>query len=168
MRCVIGLGSNLGERWLHLGEAVTALSLIDPDLVVSTVFETVPVGGPAGQGPYLNCAVVLRVTIDPHALLQTARELEHRAQRVRTERWGPRTLDVDLLDIEGVHCSEPELTLPHPRIAERAFVLAPLEEVALDLVDAGWRERLGLYGVVADQVRPVGVLMPAPATETAQ
>jgi 2-amino-4-hydroxy-6-hydroxymethyldihydropteridine diphosphokinase len=168
MRCVIGLGSNLGERWLHLGEAVTALSRIDPDLIVSTVFETAPVGGPSGQGPYLNCAVALRVGADPYALLERARELEQQAQRVRTEHWGPRTLDVDLLDIEGVQSSDPELTLPHPRISSRAFVLAPLEEVAPDLVDLGWRERLGGIGAVAAQMRPVGVLMPAPVSEAPQ
>ncbi len=100
------------------------------------MYETEPVGGPGGQGPYLNLVVELDTDLDPHELLAVCRRLESAAERVRLERWGARTLDVDVLWIDGVQLDEPELIVPHPRMRERRFVLAPLSELAPELVDA--------------------------------
>jgi 2-amino-4-hydroxy-6-hydroxymethyldihydropteridine diphosphokinase len=104
---------------------------------VSQVYETEPVGGPEGQGPYLNLVVELAVApgADPYRLLEECRRLEAAAGRVRAVRWGPRTLDADVLWIDGVAMDDQELTVPHPRWRDRRFVLAPLAELAPDLVD---------------------------------
>jgi 2-amino-4-hydroxy-6-hydroxymethyldihydropteridine diphosphokinase len=100
------------------------------------VYETAPVGGPP-QDAYLNAVVALDTELDPHALLALAQHMERDAHRLRVERWGPRTLDVDVLLYDDVRLDEPDLTVPHPRMWERGFVLAPLRDVAPDLVDAG-------------------------------
>ena len=129
-RALLALGSNLGDRWSHLRCAVAAL----PDVVeVSAVYETAPFGGP-DQGPYLNCVVRLETDLDARGLLELAQNRELAAGRVRGERWGPRTLDVDVLWVDGQTVAEPDLEVPHPRMFERAFVLVPLREVAPDLV----------------------------------
>jgi 2-amino-4-hydroxy-6-hydroxymethyldihydropteridine diphosphokinase len=137
-RAFLGLGSNLGDRWAHLRRAVDQLRAggRTPVTAVSRVYETEPVGGPDDQGPYLNLVVELAVPAgtDPYRLLEECRRLEAAAGRVRTVRWGPRTLDVDVLWIDGVALDDPELTVPHPRWRERMFVLAPLAELAPDLV----------------------------------
>lgn len=147
-RAFLGLGSNLGDRLALLRAAVAAL----PDVVaLSDVYETAPVGGP-DQEPFLNLVVELETTRTPRELLECCRELEAAADRVRGERWGPRTLDVDVLWIDGVTLDEPDLIVPHPRMYERAFVLVPLRELAPDLVPAD-------LGPLADQVlRRVGPL----------
>lgn len=134
-RAFLGLGSNLGDRWSQLRQAVAGL----PDVVaVSPVYETDPVGGPAGQGPYLNCVVELRTDRTPRQLLEDAHRVEAAAGRVRAERWGPRTLDVDVLWLDGCQLDESDLVVPHPRMGERGFVLVPLHDLAPDLVpDAG-------------------------------
>ena len=130
-RALLALGSNLGDRWANLCDAVAGL----PDVVaVSEVYETAPVGGP-DQGPYLNCVVRLETELDARALLGAAREREQAAARRRGVRWGPRTLDVDVLWVDGQTVHEPDLEVPHPRMFERAFVLVPLRDVAPDLVD---------------------------------
>lgn len=131
-RAFLGLGSNLGDRAGHLRRAVAAL---DEAVAVSPVFETDPVGGPA-QGPYLNLVVELDTTRTPRELLALAATLEAAAGRVRVERWGPRTLDVDVLWVDGATVDEPDLQVPHPRLWQRRFVLAPLAALAPDLVDA--------------------------------
>ena len=129
-RALLALGSNLGDRWSHLRWAVAAL----PDAVeVSAVYETAPVGGP-DQGPYLNCGVRLETDLDARGLLEVAQDRELAAGRVRSDRWGPRTLDVDVLWVDGQTVDEPDLEVPHPRMFERAFVLVPLRAVAPDLV----------------------------------
>ena len=137
-RAFLGLGSNLGDRWAHLRRAVDQLRAggRTPVTAVSRVYETEPVGGPDDQGPYLNLVVELAVPAgtDPYRLLEECRRLEAAAGRVRTVQWGPRTLDVDVLWIDGVALDDPELTVPHPRWRERMFVLAPLAELAPDLV----------------------------------
>jgi 2-amino-4-hydroxy-6-hydroxymethyldihydropteridine diphosphokinase len=156
----LGLGSNLGDRWAHLGRAVGRLRDLDPDLAVSPVYETAPVGGPAGQGPYLNCVVRLRTERSPRELLRVAQELEAMEGRVRAERWGPRTLDVDVLLLDALVLDSPELTVPHPRMWGRAFVLAPLEDLEPDRVPSTWRERLGGAAVVDRLVRRVGIILP--------
>ncbi|MEZ5229637.1 MAG: 2-amino-4-hydroxy-6-hydroxymethyldihydropteridine diphosphokinase [Acidimicrobiales bacterium] len=122
MRAFLGLGSNLGDRLGYLRAAVADL----PDLVaVSPLYESAPVGGPE-QGAYLNIVVQLDTRQLPHELLETCRRLERAAGRERVVRWGPRTLDVDVLWIDGVRVGGPELTVPHPRMHERNFVMDPL------------------------------------------
>jgi 2-amino-4-hydroxy-6-hydroxymethyldihydropteridine diphosphokinase len=139
VRAFLGLGSNLGDRWAHLRRAVDQLRAGNraPVTAVSGVYETEPVGGPGGQGPYLNLVVELALApgTDPFALLEECRRLEAAAGRVRAARWGPRTLDVDVLWIDGVTLDDSELTVPHPRWRQRRFVVAPLAELAPDLVD---------------------------------
>ena len=140
----IALGSNLGDRLAHLQAAVDLLA----PLAVSAVYETAPVGGPE-QGAYLN-AVVLVPATDPFRLLRQAQAIEAAQERVRAERWGPRTLDVDLLDVGGIVLDSPTLTLPHPRAAERAFVLAPWLDVSPEAV-------VPQAGPVADLLSGVGL-----------
>jgi dihydroneopterin aldolase/2-amino-4-hydroxy-6-hydroxymethyldihydropteridine diphosphokinase len=126
-RAVLSLGSNLGDRLGHLQAAVTLLASRYA-VEVSPVYETDPVGGPE-QEPYLN-AVVLLSTRDGSGfvaedLFEFTSAIEQSRLRERTVRWGPRTLDVDLIDVDGGVIRTPQLTLPHPRAAERAFVLVP-------------------------------------------
>lgn len=121
------MGSNLGDRRAQLRRAVDAL----PDVVaVSPVYETEPVGGPPGQEPYLNLVVALETERSPRQLLELAHDLEDAAGRVRKERHGPRTLDVDVLLVGSLCVDEPDLVVPHPRMWERRFVLAPLADLA--------------------------------------
>ena len=135
MRAYLGLGSNLGDRRAHLRAAVDAL----PEVVaVSPVYETDPVGGPPGQSPYLNLVVALETDRSPRQLLELGQALETVAGRVRTERNGPRTLDVDVLLVGDLTVREPDLVVPHPRMWQRRFVLAPLADLA-----AGDVKRLG-------------------------
>ncbi len=139
MRVLLGLGSNLGDRRRYLRDAV---DLLGSDVVaVSPVYETAPVGGPAGQDPYLNLVLELDTELSPRQLLSVCHRLEAAAERVRSVRWGPRTLDVDVLWIDGVETDQPDLQVPHPRMAERRFVMAPLRDVAPDLVPEDWEER---------------------------
>jgi 2-amino-4-hydroxy-6-hydroxymethyldihydropteridine diphosphokinase len=143
-RAFLALGSNLGDRASELQRAVAAL---DEVTATSSVYETEPVGGPDGQGPYLNMVVQLDTARTARELLDTCRALEATARREREVRWGPRTLDVDVLWIDGVTVDEPDLHVPHPRMRQRPFVLAPLAELAPDLVPAGWQhdfQHLGL------------------------
>ncbi len=127
MRAYLGLGSNLGDRRAHLRAAVDAL----PDVVaVSPVYETEPVGGPPGQQPYLNLVVALDTERSPRELLALGQALEAAAARTRTEPDGPRTLDVDVLLVGDLTVQEPDLIVPHPRMWQRRFVLAPLADLA--------------------------------------
>jgi 2-amino-4-hydroxy-6-hydroxymethyldihydropteridine diphosphokinase len=145
-RALLGLGSNLGDRRAYLREAVAAL----PDVVaVSPVYETDPVGGPEDQGPYLNVVVELDTDLSPRQLLELGQRLETAAHRVRAERWGPRTLDVDVLLVGDEQVDDPDLVVPHPRMWERAFVLVPLADLAPDLVPAP---------PTGSDVRPAGTL----------
>lgn len=130
-RAAFGLGSNLGDRRAHLEAAVRGLAEAGQVLGVSSFRETEPVGGPP-QPRYLNAAVAIETGRPPRELLALARELERRAGRERGVRWGPRTLDVDLLLYGDLLMEEEGLVLPHPRLRERLFVLEPLAEVALD------------------------------------
>jgi 2-amino-4-hydroxy-6-hydroxymethyldihydropteridine diphosphokinase len=136
-RAYLALGSNLGDRAGYLQYALDALADAGGVEIeaVSRVYETAPVGGPP-QEAFLNAVVALDTTLDPRALLALAHRIENGAERVRTERWGPRTLDVDVLLYDGLTLDDPDLTIPHPRMWERGFVLAPLRDVAPDLVDA--------------------------------
>ena len=144
-RAFLALGSNLGDREAELRRAVGAMTEV---VAASAVYETDPVGGPEGQGPYLNMVVQLETKRSPQQLLETCRSLEAVAGRVRDVHWGPRTLDVDVIWIDGVTVTDDDLQVPHPRFRERPFVLAPLAELAPDIVPAGWEEdfdHLGVY-----------------------
>ncbi len=149
MRAFLGLGSNLGRRMDYLAAAVRDL----PDLVaISSVYETEPVGGPEGQGPYLNLVAELETRLTPRDLLALCARLEEGAGRVRTVRFGPRTLDVDILLVGELRVEEEDLVVPHPRMLERRFVLAPLAELAPELVSEEMLHRAG------GEVRRVGKL----------
>ena len=128
----IGLGSNLGDRRATLLRAIEELNGSPGVSVVkvSSFHETEPVGGPQGQGPYLNAAACIETTLEPPALLHLLHEIEARNGRVRLVRWGERTLDLDLLLFDDRIVETPELTIPHPRMAVRRFVLEPLSEIA--------------------------------------
>jgi len=106
-------------------------------MAVSRVYETDPVGGPV-QDDFLNAVVAVRTTLAPRALLRACQAAEAAERRVRVERWGPRTLDVDVLLFDGPdhRIDEPDLVVPHPRLWERAFVVVPLADVAPDVVGA--------------------------------
>jgi 2-amino-4-hydroxy-6-hydroxymethyldihydropteridine diphosphokinase len=144
----LALGSNEGDRRNHLRRAVASLPGVRR---VSGVYETAPVGGPA-QGPYLNCVVEVDTDLGPHDLLAECQRVERDAGRVRTVRWGPRTLDVDILLFDDLTVDDAELTVPHPRMAERRFVLEPLADLAPERCPPGWQERLPAEAVerVAD------------------
>jgi 2-amino-4-hydroxy-6-hydroxymethyldihydropteridine diphosphokinase len=155
VRAYLALGSNLGDRAAHLQNAIDALDR-DAHVVVvaiSPVYATDPVGGPE-QGEYLNAVVAVDTTLSAHDLLRVAQGLEQAAGRVRTERWGPRTLDVDLLLHGDARVDDDTLTVPHPRLWERDFVLVPLRDVAPHLVECLAAEGRG--------VRPTGVVLGRP------
>jgi 2-amino-4-hydroxy-6-hydroxymethyldihydropteridine diphosphokinase len=131
-RAFLALGSNLGDRLALLRAAIDALTGV---VAVSPVYETAPVGGPE-QGPYLNLVVELDTPLDARGLLGECERLEAQAGRVREVHWGPRTLDVDVIWVDGEVVDEADLQVPHPRMWERRFVLAPLADLAPDLVPA--------------------------------
>jgi 2-amino-4-hydroxy-6-hydroxymethyldihydropteridine diphosphokinase len=134
---LIGLGSNLGDRKATLDAALGALAQT-PGVALraaSRYHETAPIGGPSGQGAFLNAAARLRTTLSATALLGALRKIESRFGRIRSERWAARTLDLDLLMYGELISDAADLTLPHPRMAVRRFVLAPLSEVAEDVRD---------------------------------
>ena len=126
----VGIGSNLGEREINLGRALELLSAEDGIEVsaVSEIRETEPVG-PVEQGPFLNGAARLETSLAPRELLERLLAVENRLGRVRTERWGPRTIDLDLLLYGNERIDEAGLTVPHPRLHERRFVLEPLADL---------------------------------------
>lgn len=132
---VVALGANLGDRLGTLQAALDALAALPGTTVsrVSPVYETSPVGGPAGQPSYLNAVALLRTELTPRRLLEGSAGIESALGRVRAERFGPRVIDVDLLTASErgrpIRSRDPRLTLPHPRAAQRAFVLAPWHDV---------------------------------------
>ena len=131
-RAYLSLGSNVGDRAEHLAVGVRRVAGGDAARL-SRVYETEPVGGVA-QEDFWNLVLELTTSATPEELWARARAAEAARGRVREQHWGPRTLDVDLLIVEGVTSDDPALTLPHPRMYERAFVLAPLRELAPELV----------------------------------
>ncbi len=131
-RAVISLGSNLGNRLETLQGAIDALA-DTPGLrvkAVSPVYETDPWGvEPGTQATYFNAVVLIKTTLPPSSLLERGHAIEEAFERVRDERWGPRTIDVDIVAYQDVVSDDPQLTLPHPRAHERAFVLVPWNDV---------------------------------------
>ena len=153
VRAAYGLGSNLGDRQKLLAGAIASIGQASGISVVavSPVFETAAVGGPE-QPDYLNAVVVVDTTLSPEEMLELAQHCEQRAGRVREERWGPRTLDVDVLAYDAVSSDEVTLTLPHPRVTERAFVMVPWAAVDPTFVVHGrtvqeWSDSLDQSGV---------------------
>lgn len=148
-RCFVGLGSNMGDRRGTLESALGALHH-QPAIeitAVSSAWETSPVG-PLAQADFLNAAAELRTTLDPRRLLKVLMSTEEAHGRRRRHRWGPRTLDLDLLLAGDHRLEEPGLKIPHPRLTQRRFVLQPLLEIAPDLVHPVSGERLA--SVLAD------------------
>jgi 2-amino-4-hydroxy-6-hydroxymethyldihydropteridine diphosphokinase len=129
-RVVLALGSNLGDRLANLQAGIDVLAAAPGlgRLSVSPVYETEPVGGPA-QDDYLNVVVSAETALPARAILDRARQAEAALGRVRAQRWGPRTLDVDIIVCGTEISTDPELTLPHPRAHERSFVLAPWHDL---------------------------------------
>lgn len=139
----IALGSNLGDRDTNIRGGMDAIALLKDTEVLarSSIIETDPVG-PEGQGPYLNAAVHIRTDLAPRDLLEQLLRIEGEYGRDRSDaqRWGPRTLDLDILVYSDQIIDEPGLTVPHPRLAERTFVLVPLAEIAPEIQIPGHRE----------------------------
>ena len=126
----IALGSNLGDRNAHLAHARAALAALPGSrlLAVSGIEETAPLGGPL-QGPYLNQMAALETTLEPRALLLALQRIERDAGRVRAERWGPRTLDLDIVRFAEQEVHDPDLTVPHPGLDTRDFWRRELAEL---------------------------------------
>ena len=167
-RAHLGLGSNLGDRLAHLQFGLDGLAARAGRVVaISPVYETQPVGGPP-QPDYLNAVVTVETELSPRELLGVAKALEAEAGREPADaerRWGPRPLDIDILVVGDERVAEPDLVVPHPRIHQRAFVLAPLADVAPELVlapSAGWQNvrrsplqlRLSARGEAGDPPEP--------------
>lgn len=134
----LGLGANEGDRRGNFLRALEGLAACGVRVrACSSLYATAPVGGPAGQGPYLNAVVLVTTRLAPRELLACCQELENRAGRVRAERWGPRPLDLDILLWGERRVQEEDLVIPHPRLLERRFVLEPLLELDPDLVLPG-------------------------------
>ncbi|GGP76866.1 2-amino-4-hydroxy-6-hydroxymethyldihydropteridine diphosphokinase [Streptomyces abikoensis] len=151
-RAVISIGSNLGNRLETLQGAIDALE-DTPGLrvkAVSPVYETEPWGVEPGTQPsYFNAVVLVKTTLPPDSLLERGHAIEEAFERVRDERWGPRTLDVDIVTYQDVISDDPVLTLPHPRAHERAFVLAPWYDVDPEAVVPG-------HGSVSELLAGIG------------
>lgn len=143
--CLIGLGANLADRRAALEQTVQLLAS-DPAIRIvarSGWYETQAVGGPPDQPAFLNGAVLLETALRPEALLHALLRIEDALERVRSERWGPRTIDLDLLLYDQLVLESPSLVLPHPRMSFRRFVLAPAAEIAPDMrhPTIGWTVR---------------------------
>lgn len=138
VRAHLGLGGNLGDPKVAMAAALRAIDARDDCAVaaVSRLFRTPP-WGKTDQPDFLNACVAVETELSPRQLLDLCLRTERDFKRVRAERWGPRTLDIDVLDFGGTTYRDEALTLPHPRIAERAFVLVPLADIAPDLVIDG-------------------------------
>jgi 2-amino-4-hydroxy-6-hydroxymethyldihydropteridine diphosphokinase len=132
----LGRGSNLGDRLHYLRQARQRLAAV-PGIKVtasSRLFETEPLGGPTEQPLYLNAVIELSTLLEPETLLSCCQEIERQLGRERSERWCARTLDIDLLLVDSLQLKTESLTLPHPRLHERMFVLRPLEDVAAEII----------------------------------
>jgi 2-amino-4-hydroxy-6-hydroxymethyldihydropteridine diphosphokinase len=149
-RYAIALGSNQGARLDHMRRAVGEVDGLGSVEEVSGLYETDPVGGPA-QAPYLNAVVVLETKAQPQDLLASLHRIEAAHGRTRDLRWGPRTLDLDIVAVDGNPIRDPDLEIPHPRAAERRFVLEPLCDVWPDAMVGDGLTASAARAVVADQ-----------------
>ncbi len=157
-RAYLGLGTNLGDRHRNIREALAGLEELGTLVACSSVYETEP-WGVRDQPDFLNLCCALETDLSPRDLLERTAAIERRLGRRRTRRWGPRVIDVDLLLYDNLRVDEPGLTVPHPRLAERAFVLLPLEEIASKVrvpgLDATVSELRARLGGVDESVRRV-------------
>lgn len=149
-RAFLSLGSNIGDRAEHLTHGVASVAGAEPHRV-SLVYETEPVGGVA-QDDFWNLVLELSTQAPPRELLERAQRAEALRGRTREVRWGPRTLDVDVLLVGDELSSDPEILVPHPRLFERSFVLVPLHELAPELVSTAQ------LGAGVGRVTPLGTL----------
>lgn len=156
-RAWIALGANLGDIKSNLRTALDSLASIPGTALVATSpwYRNRPIGGPSGQPDYINGVAEVRTTLEPHTLLAALRHIEDAAGRARTERWAARTLDLDLLLYDSLTLDSQELTLPHPRLKVRNFVVFPLFDIAPSLLlpdgtdIAALRRQLGDEGLFA-------------------
>jgi 2-amino-4-hydroxy-6-hydroxymethyldihydropteridine diphosphokinase len=153
VRALLGLGANLGDPVATLNAAKTKLGDIGAVTAVSSLYRTPPWGG-VDQPPFVNAALALETALDPDALLAALKALERALGRAASVRWGPRAIDLDILDYDGVRRHDAELTIPHARLLERAFALVPLAEIepafaaardALPPDDLAAVERIGAF-----------------------
>ena len=128
----LSLGSNLGDREANIRKALEFLAESVRIIKVSSLYETAPIGV-TDQNEFINAVVLVETDLDPMSLLSAVREIENVMGRVRNFHWGPRVIDVDILLYDGATINTPELTVPHPEMMKRAFVLIPLAEIAPDL-----------------------------------
>ncbi|WP_320823827.1 2-amino-4-hydroxy-6-hydroxymethyldihydropteridine diphosphokinase [Reinekea sp.] len=163
-RVYIGLGSNLGAPEQQIGQAVNRLAnlLKCQDPIFSPWYRTSAVGGPPDQPDYLNAVCRLQTDLTPEHLLRELQAIETQAGRVRTIRWGPRTLDLDIIWYQQVHIDTPTLTLPHPRAHLRAFVLQPLLDLGADFLLQGtelrvWRDAIVGQAIVGHEIVGLGL-----------
>ncbi|MCC8180855.1 MAG: 2-amino-4-hydroxy-6-hydroxymethyldihydropteridine diphosphokinase [Planctomycetes bacterium] len=141
----IGLGSNLGDRRKNIADALGMIATIDLTTLIRAagIYETEPVGGPSGQDMYCNTVCQVRTGLEPLPFLHALQRIEIELGRDRSPdapRWGPRTIDLDILFWDDMLMETPELTIPHPRAAEREFVLVPMLDVAAEFVHPGLNE----------------------------
>ncbi len=129
--CYLGVGSNLGDREKNIKSAVRGINRLKGTKVIklSKIIETEPVGGPAKQGKFLNAALKIKTSLPPQTLLKKLKEIEEGLGRTKTARYGPRTIDLDILFYGDKIINRKDLVIPHPRVFERDFVLRPLSEV---------------------------------------
>jgi 2-amino-4-hydroxy-6-hydroxymethyldihydropteridine diphosphokinase len=169
-RCLIGCGSNLGRRREQLDRAIELLRFM-PGVAVQAVSryrETAAVGGPPGQDAFLNAACLLETTLPPAAVLEMLAAVENTLDRHREERWGPRTIDLDLLLYDDVVLDAPELTLPHPRMATRRFVLEPAAEIAAGFAYPPARCTVGDLLANIDAAHPFVTIVGVPGSGAAE
>lgn len=156
-KAYLGIGSNLGDKREYLRQAIELLQKSDciDVMKLSSCYETQPVGY-AEQDWFLNMVVEISTGLDPYALLEYCQLIERELKRERNIRWGPRTIDVDILLYEGVRMVDDKLTIPHPRMKERGFVLIPLQEIAPGIMieDIGVETLIGQLS--GDEVRKCG------------
>lgn len=156
---LLSIGANLGDRQAALQSVVDAMALEFSHIEASRVFETPP-WGYVEQPSFLNAAIRARTSLSPNQVLDFARQCELSAQRTRDAHWGPRTLDVDVVAYDEVVQDDPELTLPHPRTHERAFVLVPLADIdpLIEIPGRGNIMKL-LHHVDTSGIEPIGTLV---------
>lgn len=154
-KAYLALGSNQGDKAAQLAEACQLLALT-PGIAItarSGDYRTPP-WGVTDQDWFLNACLAVETSLEPHALLDACLAVEQRMGRRRLRRWGPRSIDIDVLEIEGVGIASDRLTLPHPHLLERAFVLVPLVEIAPDLVVGGRPIHDALAGLDRTGIEP--------------
>lgn len=154
VKAYLSLGSNIGDRVGQLESAIRVLNDKRGIKVtnVSPIYETEPVGY-VDQDDFLNLCIEIETDLSPHALLRDCLDTEQQLHRVRKVRWGPRTCDIDILLYGSNRVDAPDLTIPHPRMLERAFVLVPLIDIASQVVEPQTNQRIGDLQVPDDRVK---------------